>query len=171
MWFVAVIKRRPVHDETSQMIYGGNSGVRLFVITCVRIFNAVYFAESTQSPQLSIPCAVAPSFVLDYLLTAVTLSHDEITCSAKPLQAARAQDLNFVSQLQDVSNESSAQRIPPHGDDTRMNSASPARVESPNTLSTVCISWYMHAKPLTPTRVSFQTNVSGQSPCRPAISD
>lgn len=63
--FLGVVKRNPLLDEETRMVYGGPNGVRLFIVTCLRIFWAVFFAEPTQRPQLSISRAMAPAFILD----------------------------------------------------------------------------------------------------------
>lgn len=136
--FVGVIKRHPVLDEDTKLLYGGTNGVRLFVLACLRIFYAVFRAETLQESQLSLPCAVSPSAVLDYLLTAVTLLNNEITRSTKVLRRAREEVLEPEYMFEDVSDDSSMPCFEASGNDTRMKSPSPVRVEVSPSADPVC---------------------------------
>lgn len=108
-------------------------------MTCLQIFWAVYHAESTNSPQLSIPRAVAPAFVLAYLLAAITILHDDIVRSAQILQSARSKFVDQEFRFLDVSDDSSAQRIESTVPDVRMKSPSPPLVANTSTAEAVSV--------------------------------
>lgn len=135
--FVAVIKLNPLMDKESGMLYGGKSGVRLFVLACIRVFCAVFRAETLKEPQLSLPRAVSPSAVLDYLLTAVILLNNGVTNSIRLLKVARADPGNPVFNLQDLSDETSAHRIEAVGIDARREPPGP-----PSPQQHVCIIFF-----------------------------